>query len=62
MDRLPSNAEAEAAILGGILLRGGAALAEVQGRVLADEFYDPRYRAVYSALESIALRGERSTW
>lgn len=58
MRSLPSYPEAESAILGGILLRGSSALAEIQSEVRVDEFLDPRHSAIYAAMQALVTRGE----
>jgi replicative DNA helicase len=57
---LPHRPEAEGAVLGGILLRGVEAFAEVRDVLVrgADEFYVPKHQAVWVACEAIAARGE----
>lgn len=53
---LPHNAEAEAAVLGGILLRGRDALMDVHEFVSDDDFYVPAHQAIYRAM--VGLDGE----
>lgn len=55
---LPSRPEAEAAILGGVLLRGREALVEALEQVAADDFYSPRHAAVLTAMRLLDERGE----
>ncbi len=54
---LPHNKEAEASVLGGVLLRNDA-LNEVVTIVDEDDFYVPAYKAVFSAMRKLADRGE----
>lgn len=53
----PHAPEAEAAILGGILLRPDA-LREVEGLLEHDDFWRPQSRAVFRAMRILAERGE----
>jgi len=55
---LPHNQEAEAAVLGGILLRGESALFDIQDVVREEDFYIPRHQAVYKAMLTLAERKE----
>lgn len=55
---LPNNIEAEAAILGGILLRGDLALNEVLDVVREEDFYDPRFKAVFAAMRALSEKRE----
>lgn len=55
---LPHNREAEAAVLGGILLRGEQALFDVQGILRPEDFYIPAYQAVFRAMCILAQRQE----
>ena len=55
---LPHNREAEAAILGGILLRGEQALNEVSDIVTDGDFYIPAHQAIYKAMAALAERRE----
>jgi replicative DNA helicase len=55
---LPHNAEAEAAVLGGVLLRGEQALYDVQDVVRDEEFYVPAFQAVFKAMTILAERQE----
>ena len=50
----PSNVEAEAAVLGGVLLRNDA-LSDIDS-LTADEFYDPRHREVFRAMKALEAR------
>ncbi len=54
---LPHNKEAEAAVLGGILLRNEA-LNEVVSLVAEDDFYVPAHRAVFRAMAKLSDRGQ----
>ena len=54
---LPHNKEAEAAVLGGILLRNDA-INEVVSVVSEDDFYVPAHRAVYRSMTKLADRGQ----
>jgi replicative DNA helicase len=47
---LPHNAEAEAAVLGGVLLRGRDALLDIHEYLDAEDFYMPAYQSVYRAM------------
>jgi replicative DNA helicase len=53
---LPHNNEAEAAILGGILLRGEQALYDVMDIVREDDFYNPACQAIFKAMMTLAER------
>lgn len=55
---LPHRAEAENAVLGGILLRGRDALAEVLESITEDDFYQPRAQAVFRAMRLLDERGD----
>lgn len=55
---LPHRPEAENAVLGGVLLRGRDALCEVQNFVREADFYQPRTRAVFRAMQLLEERGE----
>lgn len=55
---LPHNADAENAVIGGILLRGEQALCEVLSILGEDDFYQPRAQAVFRAM---ILVDERNT-
>jgi replicative DNA helicase len=55
---LPHNNEAEAAILGGILLRGEQALYDVMDIVREEDFYNPAFQAIYKAMATLAERRE----
>ncbi|MCA9685062.1 MAG: hypothetical protein KC457_22960 [Myxococcales bacterium] len=55
---LPAHPEAEDAVLGAIILRGREALLEVLEVVGADDFYQPRAKAVFNAMQILADRGE----
>jgi replicative DNA helicase len=55
---LPHNNEAEAAILGGILLRGEQALYDVMDIVREDDFYNPACQAIFKAMMTLAERRE----
>jgi replicative DNA helicase len=59
---LPHNNEAEAAILGGILLRGEQALNDVMDIVREDDFYNPAHQAIFKAMKTLASAASRSTW
>jgi replicative DNA helicase len=54
---LPHHSEAEAAVLGGVLLRGRDAMLDVAELVEADDFYVPAHQAIYRAM--LALDGEQ---
>jgi replicative DNA helicase len=54
---LPHNKEAEAAVLGAVLLRNEA-LNEVVAVVTEDDFYVPAYRAVFRGMVKLADRGQ----
>jgi replicative DNA helicase len=54
---LPHNKEAEAAVLGGVLLRNDA-LNEIVTIVTEDDFYVPAFRAVFKAMVKLADRGQ----
>ncbi|NVB36881.1 replicative DNA helicase [Pseudenhygromyxa sp. WMMC2535] len=55
---LPHRAEAENAVLGGILLRGRDALGEVLELITEEDFYQPRAQAVFRAMRILEERGE----
>lgn len=55
---LPHNRNAEAAILGSILIRGQAALRDAQSLISAEDFYVPAYQAIYRAMNVLSERGE----
>jgi len=55
---LPHNNEAEAAILGGILLRGQQALNDVLDVVREDDFYNTAYQAIFKAMKALDERRE----
>ncbi len=55
---LPHRAEAENAVLGGILLRGREALGEVLELITEEDFYQPRTQAVFRAMRILEERGE----
>ncbi|HEY8379958.1 MAG TPA: DnaB-like helicase N-terminal domain-containing protein, partial [Nannocystis sp.] len=55
---LPHNAEAEAAILGGIILRGEQALYDVLDIVREEDFYVPAHQAVFRAMRVLAEKRE----
>jgi replicative DNA helicase len=54
---LPHNKEAEAAVLGGVLLRNEA-LNDIVSIVGEDDFYVPAHRAVFRAMVKLADRGQ----
>ena len=54
---LPHNKEAEAAVLGGVLLRNEA-LNDIVSIVGEDDFYVPAHRAVFRAMIKLADRGQ----
>ncbi|MBC8072158.1 MAG: replicative DNA helicase, partial [Deltaproteobacteria bacterium] len=54
---LPHNKEAEAAVLGGVLLRNEA-LNDIVSIVLEDDFYVPAHRSVFRAMVKLADRGQ----
>ncbi|HWB78808.1 MAG TPA: replicative DNA helicase [Nannocystaceae bacterium] len=54
---LPHNKEAEAAVLGGVLLRNEA-LNDIVSVVVEDDFYVPAHRAVFRAMVKLADRGQ----
>ncbi|MCA9636850.1 MAG: replicative DNA helicase [Myxococcales bacterium] len=56
--QLPNNREAEAAVLGGILLRGEQALNDILDQVSADDFYNPANQAIFRAMTTLAERRE----
>ncbi|MCA9662498.1 MAG: replicative DNA helicase [Myxococcales bacterium] len=56
--QLPNNREAEAAVLGGILLRGVNALNDVIDVISADDFYHPANKAIFEAMSTLAQRNE----
>lgn len=56
--QLPHNREAEAAVLGGVLLRGEQALNEILDVISADDFYNPASQAIYKAMTTLAERHE----
>ncbi|MCA9690550.1 MAG: hypothetical protein KC636_13135, partial [Myxococcales bacterium] len=56
--QLPHNAEAEAAVLGGVLLRGEQALLDIQDIVRGEDFYVPAYQAVFNAMSALQERQE----
>jgi len=55
---LPHNNEAEAAILGGILLRGQQALNDVLDIVTEDDFYNTAHQAIFKAMKALDERRE----
>jgi replicative DNA helicase len=55
---LPHNNEAEAAILGGILLRGQQALNDVLDIVREDDFYNTAHQAIFKAMKALDERRE----
>ena len=55
---LPHNNEAEAAILGGILLRGQQALNDVLDLVREDDFYNTAHQAIFKAMKALDERRE----
>ena len=55
---LPHNKEAEAAVLGRILLSGSVALAEVLELIDEDSFYVPANQATFRAMRLLDERGE----
>ena len=55
---LPHNNEAEAAILGGILLRGQQALNDVMDVVREDDFYNTAHQAIFKAMKVLDERRE----
>lgn len=55
---LPHRPEAENAVLGGVLLRGKEAMAEVLTLITEDDFYQPRAQAVFRAMRILEERGE----
>ncbi len=54
---LPHRAEAEAAVLGGVLLRGRDALIDVSETIGAEDFYVPANQAVFKAMMLLAEKG-----
>ncbi len=54
---LPHNREAEAAVLGGIMLRNEA-INDVVALIDEDAFYVPAHRAVFKAMTKLAERGQ----
>jgi replicative DNA helicase len=54
---LPHVAEAELAVLGGILLRGRDALLDVSETITAEDFYIPANQAVFKAMLILAEKG-----
>lgn len=55
---LPNNAEAEAAVIGAILLKGRQALNDVMDVVAPEDFYVPAYQALYNAMRILSERGD----
>lgn len=55
---LPHRKEAEAAVLGGIMLGGGDALRDVLEIVSEDDFYVPACQATFRAMRMLEERGE----
>src|SRR5690606_35050040 len=55
---LPHNTEAEAAILGGIILRGDQALFDVLDVVREEDFYVPAHQAVFRAMRALSEKRE----
>ncbi|MDC0718833.1 replicative DNA helicase [Nannocystis bainbridge] len=55
---LPHNSEAEAAILGGIILRGDQALLDVLDVVREEDFYVPSHQAVFRAMRALSEKRE----
>src|SRR3989338_2857192 len=55
-NHLPYNPEAEAAVLGVVLL-GEAGLESVRHELDPDDFHDCRHRAIYAAIRTLAQRG-----
>ncbi|HSX32297.1 MAG TPA: DnaB-like helicase N-terminal domain-containing protein, partial [Candidatus Saccharimonadales bacterium] len=54
-DRQPQNPEAEASLLGAILIDADA-LVKVADAVNADDFYDPRHKHIYEAIQALYER------
>ncbi|MFY0532668.1 replicative DNA helicase [Nannocystis pusilla] len=54
----PHNSEAEAAILGGIILRGDQALLDVLDVVREEDFYVPAHQAVFRAMRALSEKRE----
>jgi replicative DNA helicase len=55
---LPHRKEAEAAVLGGIMWHGAAALEDVRELIGEDDFYVPSYQATFRAMCLIEERGK----
>ncbi len=55
---LPHRKEAEAAVLGGIILRGRDVLGEVLELIGEDDFYVPAHKAVFRAMRILEERGD----
>ena len=55
---LPHNIEAEAAILGGVILRGEQALNEVLDIVRDEDFYHPAHQAIFRAMRALSEKRE----
>jgi replicative DNA helicase len=55
---LPHRPEAENAILGGIILQGRDAYAEIAALLEPKDFYQPRAEAVFAAMGRVDARGE----
>ena len=55
---LPHNQEAEAAILGGIILRGEQALNDVLDIVREEDFYHPAHQAIFRAMRTLSEKRE----
>lgn len=54
---LPHNPEAEASVLGGVLLRNDA-LNDIISVLKDDDFYIPRHQAIFKAMMKLAERGQ----
>lgn len=53
----PHNVEAERAALGAVLIEGADALAQLRASLLADDFFHPPHRTVYSAMLALEDAG-----
>ncbi|MEE9386601.1 MAG: replicative DNA helicase [Nannocystaceae bacterium] len=55
---LPHQAEAESAVLGGVLLRGREALIDVSDLLGPEDFYVPAHQAVFQSMVALDQEGE----
>ena len=59
--RMPESVEAEAAVLGSMIL-DPACIGQLVQMVGADAFYRPEHQAIFEAIVALTIATARSTW